>query len=93
MRPRLLVVTSHPIQYQAPWFRALQRDPRVDLTVLFLALPDARDQGVESLLIMCDREGNIGAPDAAARKKTVEMRSVTLISSSGFPSTINRLAS
>jgi glycosyltransferase involved in cell wall biosynthesis len=46
MSIRLLIVTSQPIQYQAPWFRALHSDSRVDLDVLFLTLPDAVDQGV-----------------------------------------------
>ncbi|MCK5923768.1 MAG: TIM barrel protein, partial [Methylococcales bacterium] len=32
----------------------------------------ARDNGVKSVLIMCDREGNLGDPDAAKRKKAVE---------------------
>lgn len=32
----------------------------------------AADVGATSVLIMCDNEGNIGAPDAAARKQTVE---------------------
>lgn len=32
----------------------------------------AEDNGVKSLLIMCDREGNIGNPDAAKRKQTVD---------------------
>lgn len=32
----------------------------------------ASDLGVKSLMIMCDREGNIGDPDAAKRKQTVE---------------------
>lgn len=35
MKARLAVVTSHPIQYQAPWFRMLARHPDVDLTVFF----------------------------------------------------------
>ncbi len=34
-RHRLAVVTSHPIQYQAPLFRELARRPEVDLTVFF----------------------------------------------------------
>jgi len=46
MKPRLLVVASHPIQYHAPWFRALHAAGEIDLEVLFLALPDAVDQGV-----------------------------------------------
>jgi len=37
---RLAVVTSHPIQYQAPWFRELAR--RADLEVFF-----CHDQGAE----------------------------------------------
>ena len=32
----------------------------------------AGDYGVKSLLIMCDREGNIGDPDSTKRKQTVE---------------------
>ncbi|MFT5527749.1 MAG: L-ribulose-5-phosphate 3-epimerase, partial [Pirellulaceae bacterium] len=32
----------------------------------------AEDLGVKSLLIMCDREGNIGDPDTAGRKQTVD---------------------
>ncbi len=32
----------------------------------------ADNEGVKSLLIMCDREGNLGDPDAAARMKAVE---------------------
>lgn len=46
LKPRLLIVTSHPIQYQAPWFRALHEDGRLDLQVLFLSLPDPHEQGV-----------------------------------------------
>ncbi len=38
---RLAVLTSHPIQYQAPLFRRLASHPRVDLTVYFCS-----DQGV-----------------------------------------------
>jgi len=36
-RRRLTVVTSHPIQYQVPLWRALTADGRVDLTVLYLS--------------------------------------------------------
>jgi L-ribulose-5-phosphate 3-epimerase len=32
----------------------------------------AKDNGVKSLLIMCDREGNLGDPNTQLRKKTVE---------------------
>jgi len=40
--PRLAIVTSHPIQYQAPWFRALARE--VDVTVFFAWKQDAKGQ-------------------------------------------------
>lgn len=46
MKPRLLVIASHPIQYQAPWFRALDGDGRIDLKVLFLSLPNQQQQGI-----------------------------------------------
>lgn len=44
-RRRLVVFATHPIQYQAPWFRALAADSRLDLLVLFMWQPQARDQG------------------------------------------------
>lgn len=40
---RLAIVASHPIQYQAPWFRALAR--ACELDVLFCHRQDARGQG------------------------------------------------
>ncbi|MES3001697.1 MAG: glycosyltransferase family 4 protein [Pseudomonadota bacterium] len=44
-RPRVLAVASHPIQYQAPWFRALAAEPSIDFSVLFVQLPDPAQQG------------------------------------------------
>jgi glycosyltransferase involved in cell wall biosynthesis len=41
-RLRLAVVTSHPIQYQAPWFRGLAKE--LDLQVFFCHKQDARGQ-------------------------------------------------
>lgn len=32
---KIAIITSHPIQYQAPLFRALANDPNFDLTVFF----------------------------------------------------------
>ncbi len=32
---RLAIISTHPIQYQTPWFRALARHPEIDLEVLF----------------------------------------------------------
>lgn len=34
-RARLAIVTTHPVQYHAPWFRALSQQPELDLTVLY----------------------------------------------------------
>lgn len=45
-KPKLLIVTSHPIQYQTPLFRALTACQEVDVEVLFLSLPSAQQQGV-----------------------------------------------
>lgn len=42
---KLVILTTHPIQYQVPWFRLLHEDPQVDLKVLFCMIPDARQQG------------------------------------------------
>jgi glycosyltransferase involved in cell wall biosynthesis len=32
---RLTIITTHPIQYQTPWFRALAEHPEIDLEVLY----------------------------------------------------------
>ena len=45
-RPRLLIATSHPIQYQTPLFRAIQQQGDVAAEVLFLTIPDSQQQGV-----------------------------------------------
>jgi glycosyltransferase involved in cell wall biosynthesis len=45
-RPRVLVIATHPIQYQAPWFRALAEVAALDFSVLFVQLPDTKQQGV-----------------------------------------------
>ena len=42
---RVAMVTTHPIQYQVPWFRALAAQSEIDLTVFYCQLPDATLQG------------------------------------------------
>ena len=42
---RLAIFTTHPIQYQAPWFRALAAVDGLDLHVVFSHVPDAARQG------------------------------------------------
>lgn len=39
------VLTTHPVQYQVPWFRLLAKQPEIVLTVFFCHLPDQREQG------------------------------------------------
>ncbi|MRD46844.1 glycosyltransferase [Caenimonas koreensis DSM 17982] len=42
---RVVAVASHPIQYQAPLFRALAQSGDIDFSVLFITMPDAAQQG------------------------------------------------
>jgi glycosyltransferase involved in cell wall biosynthesis len=42
---RLAIFTTHPIQYQAPWFRALAASPQLDIEVMFSHVPSAVEQG------------------------------------------------
>lgn len=44
-RKKLCVVTTHPIQYMAPWLRALEADPLLDLEVIFFRELDPVRQG------------------------------------------------
>jgi glycosyltransferase involved in cell wall biosynthesis len=41
-----VIFTTHPVQYQVPWFRALAAEPGIDLEVVFSYLPTDREQGV-----------------------------------------------
>ena len=43
---QLVIFTTHPIQYQVPWFRALAHVPGIDLDVIFSYIPAAEAQGV-----------------------------------------------
>ena len=40
------MVTTHPIQYMAPWFRALAQDPELELEVIYFRELNPRQQGV-----------------------------------------------
>jgi glycosyltransferase involved in cell wall biosynthesis len=49
-RVRLAIVTSHPIQYAAPLYAHLSRDPELEITVLYcsdFSLRGARDPGFD----------------------------------------------
>jgi glycosyltransferase involved in cell wall biosynthesis len=41
---RVAIVASHPIQYQAPWFRAMAAHPNLEIDVLYAHNASARDQ-------------------------------------------------
>lgn len=42
---RIGVLTTHPIQYQVPWFRLLSAQLDIDLEVMYCMMPDAAQQG------------------------------------------------
>jgi glycosyltransferase involved in cell wall biosynthesis len=42
--PRVAIVSTHPIQYQAPWFRALARRSDLDTMVLYCHQASPREQ-------------------------------------------------
>ncbi len=44
-RINLAIIATHPIQYQAPWFRALSEITKIQLKVYYIAIPDDRQQG------------------------------------------------
>lgn len=44
-RTRLAIIATHPIQYHAPWFRALALRPELDVVVGFVRIPDPAKQG------------------------------------------------
>jgi glycosyltransferase involved in cell wall biosynthesis len=46
MKFRVGALSTHPVQYQAPWFRGLAAMPEVDLTVFYAMIPDSHQQGV-----------------------------------------------
>lgn len=43
--PRVLLVATHPIQYQVPLFQALASEAAIEFNVLYVQLPDAQQQG------------------------------------------------
>src|SRR5438034_997118 len=43
-RKRLAIMTTHPIQYHAPWFRALSAHPEIDLEVFFCHKATPKEQ-------------------------------------------------
>lgn len=44
---RLGILETHPIQYKAPLFRALAKEPGLDIMVHYCMIPDAHQQGTE----------------------------------------------
>lgn len=46
MKRKVAVVTTHPIQVQAPWFKALAMHPIIALKVYFATIPNQQSQGI-----------------------------------------------
>lgn len=44
--PNVLIISTHPIQYQVPWFQFLAKQPTINLKVLYLSFPNAQTQGI-----------------------------------------------
>src|SRR5215471_19624964 len=42
---KIVAVSTHPIQYQVPWFQQLTKQAGVSLKVLYAANPSAEQQG------------------------------------------------
>jgi glycosyltransferase involved in cell wall biosynthesis len=40
------ILTTHPIQYQVPWFRALSLREDIEITVFYCLLPDEKQQSI-----------------------------------------------
>src|SRR6267378_2014014 len=53
-RKRLAILTTHPIQYHAAWFRALASHPDLDLEVLYCHQATAREQAAAGFGIEFD---------------------------------------
>ena len=45
--PKVLIVATHPVQYQVPWFRYLHNNiQNYSFEILYLTLPNAQQQGI-----------------------------------------------
>ena len=65
------VASDHGI-YAIEYANQFFMDKAKDTTYLAEMKKRASDHGVESVLLMCDREGDIGDPDEATRAQTVD---------------------
>lgn len=45
-KTNVIIVATHPIQYQIPWFQALAKQTDINLEILYISIPDAQEQGV-----------------------------------------------
>jgi glycosyltransferase involved in cell wall biosynthesis len=43
---KVVIVATHPIQYQVPWFQGLAARKQIDLEVYYALMPDQNQQGV-----------------------------------------------
>src|SRR6476659_2078806 len=61
---RLAIVSTHPIQYLSPWFRALAQEPNIDLEVFYCHQGSAQAQARAGLGVefACARPLMVGSP-------------------------------
>lgn len=43
---KVAVISTHPVQYQTPWYQKLGSQEQIDLTVYYALIPDREQQGV-----------------------------------------------
>lgn len=43
---KLVIISTHPIQYHIPWYQGIAADGRIDLKVYYAVIPDAQQQSV-----------------------------------------------
>lgn len=58
-RKKIAILTTHPIQYQAPWFRALASHPELDLQVFFCHKATPKEQAEAGFGVEFDWDINL----------------------------------
>src|SRR5258707_980863 len=69
MKNRLAVIATHPIQYQAPWFRALAERPEIDLDVFYCHRATPQEQASAGFNVEFGWDASLldGCPDRFLR--------------------------
>src|SRR5260370_25128186 len=59
MKNRLAIIATHPIQYHAPWFRALAERPEIDLDVFYCHRATPQEQAGAGLNVEFDSDASL----------------------------------